>query len=58
MTIDTWLDHATADAAARGLPGLRPLLEALAGAMAALRDADWNDDLGVPAPVDPPPDVR
>ena len=58
MTIDAWLDHAIADATARGLSDLPPLLEALARAMATLRDADWNENLGGSAPVDPPPDVR
>ena len=44
MTIKTWLEHATQDAERRGLPALRPLLEALARSTAALRMADWNDD--------------
>jgi len=35
-----WLSAACADAAARGLPELRPLLEALARSTCALRDAD------------------
>ena len=35
-----WLAHATADAEARGLPQLKPLLEALARSMAALRATD------------------
>jgi hypothetical protein len=58
MTIDAWLDHAIADATARGLLELRPLLEATARAMATLRDADWNDDVGNPPPEDPPADAR
>ena len=44
MTIKTWLELATQDAERRGLPALRPLLEALARSTAALRMADWNDD--------------
>lgn len=44
MTIESWLDAALADANRRGLPGLKPLLESLARATAALRGADWNDD--------------
>ena len=44
MTIKTWLELATHDAERRGLPALRPLLEALARSTAALRMADWNDD--------------
>lgn len=38
--IDDWLAAATADAERRGLPELRPLLEGLARATAALRAAD------------------
>ena len=44
MTIKTWLELATQDAERRGLPALRPLLEALARSTAALRMADWNGD--------------
>jgi hypothetical protein len=44
MTIKLWLEHAIHDAERRGLPGLKPLLEALARSTAALRMADWNDD--------------
>jgi hypothetical protein len=58
MTIDAWLEHALADAAARGLSELRPVLEAIAHAMATLREADWNHDVGVTAPGDHPSDVR
>ena len=42
MTIDTWLQHAIADAERRGLPALKPLLETLAKATSALRAADFN----------------
>jgi len=42
MTIDTWLAAAIADADRRGLPDLKPLLEALARATSALRAADFN----------------
>lgn len=38
-----WLAAAVADAEARGLPELRPLLEGLAVSTAALRRAPWND---------------
>jgi aspartyl-tRNA(Asn)/glutamyl-tRNA(Gln) amidotransferase subunit A len=51
MTIDRWLDWARADAAARGLPELVPLLETLANATRVLRGADWNrapDQAGTP----------
>jgi hypothetical protein len=44
MTINTWLENTVHDADRRGLPALRPLLEALARSMSALRDADWNGD--------------
>jgi hypothetical protein len=44
MTIEDWLAHAVRDAERRGLPELRPLLEGLACATAALRRADWNAD--------------
>lgn len=44
MTIKTWLENAVQDAERRGLPELKPLLEALARAMSALRTADWNCD--------------
>jgi hypothetical protein len=44
MTIDAWLQAAIADAERRGLPGLKPLLEALARATQTLREADFNDN--------------
>lgn len=44
MTIDAWLRSALADAERRGLPELKPLLEALARSIAALRGGDYNDD--------------
>jgi hypothetical protein len=44
MTIEAWLQAAIADAERRALPGLKPLLEALARSTKALRDADWNED--------------
>lgn len=40
MDVRDWLEHACADADARGLPALKPLLETLARATQALRDAD------------------
>jgi hypothetical protein len=40
MTIDRWLQAAIADADQRGLSDLRPLLEALAKATAALRASE------------------
>jgi hypothetical protein len=48
MTLDAWLAAAIADASARGLPQLKPLLESLAVATRALRQADIID------PADPP----
>ena len=44
MTIDAWLQAAIADAERRGIPELKPLLEALARSTRALRAADFNDD--------------
>jgi hypothetical protein len=43
MTIDAWLQAAVADAERRGLPELKPILEALARATTSLRAADFND---------------
>jgi hypothetical protein len=40
MTIETWLQTALADAEQRGLPDLKPLLEALARSTAALRASE------------------
>lgn len=44
MTIDAWLQSAITDAERRGLPELKPLLEALARSIGALRTGDYNDD--------------
>jgi len=56
MTIDAWLQAAIADAERRGLPELKPILETLARATAALRAADFNDHAsGSQASVDGPP---
>ena len=44
MTIQDWLKAALDDAERRGLPALKPILEALARSTAALRAADFNDD--------------
>jgi hypothetical protein len=44
MTVKIWLDNAVQDAERRGVTALRPLLETLARATSALRDADWNLD--------------
>ena len=42
MKIEAWLQSAVADAERRGLPELKPLLEALAKSVAAVRGADFN----------------
>ena len=42
MQIAVWLQSAVADAERRGLPELKPLLEALAKTVAAVRAADFN----------------
>jgi hypothetical protein len=44
MTIDAWLKAAIADAERRGLPDLKPLLEALAQSTKVLRTARFTDD--------------
>ena len=44
MTIESWLQAAIADAEKRGMPELKPILEALAKSTRALRAADFNDD--------------
>ena len=41
MTLAEWLEAAIADAERRGLPELKPLLEGLAQATQALRDAQF-----------------
>ena len=53
MTVDHWLRSAVADAEARGLPELRPLLEMLARATRTLRAADWNARADGASPVRP-----
>ena len=40
MTVQTWLEHAVADAERRGLAGLKSFLEALAQSTDSLRKAD------------------
>lgn len=40
MTVAAWLESACADAERRGLPELKPLLEAVARSLQSLRDAD------------------
>ena len=42
MTLDDWLVAAKTDADRRGLPELKPLLDALADATRVLRAASWN----------------
>jgi hypothetical protein len=44
MTIESWLKAAIADAETRGLPDLKPILEALSRSTQSLRAADFNDD--------------
>ena len=44
MKIADWLVAAKADAEARGLPELVPMLDGLAPATERLRNADWNDN--------------
>ena len=44
MTVDRWLEAARADAERRGMPELKPLIEALAQATRVLRRATFNQD--------------
>jgi hypothetical protein len=48
MTIDSWLRAAIADAEQRGLPELKPLLEGLAVATAAIRAVNLTAGAGDP----------
>lgn len=49
--VSAWLERAIADAKARNLPQLEPLLQALAKSLQALRDADgeFNHPAGTPS---------
>ena len=49
--VEAWLARSVADAEARGLGELKPLLESLARSLQALRDADA--EFGHPALPDP-----
>jgi hypothetical protein len=48
-TIERWLAAAEADARARGLAELTPLLPGMAAATAVLRAAPWNERADAPA---------
>ena len=48
MEVNAWIVAAIADAERRGLPELRPLIEALAQAMRALRGSDLAHQEPVP----------
>jgi hypothetical protein len=50
-TIAAWLQAAIASAERDGHAGTRPVLEALAAAVAALRAASWNADAADSAPL-------
>ena len=58
MTIASWLEHAVRDGERRGLPALRPLLEALARSSSTLRAADWNLDAAGTVDAPTHPDAR
>lgn len=49
MSVDEWLKAAIADAERRGLPELKPLLEGLAQATRALRNAHVGGQANGPA---------
>ena len=55
VTLSAWLEAALADADARRLPALKPLLDNLARSTAALRAADWNADASRDEPPAPEP---
>jgi hypothetical protein len=57
MTLEEWLLLACRDAESRGLGALVPALEGLAGATAALRAADWNEDASEPTSPSAPHDA-
>ena len=48
VSIETWLQAAIADAERRGLPELKPFLEALASTTQALRSSDITATPGEP----------
>jgi hypothetical protein len=50
MTVDRWLEASLADAERRGLPELKPLLEALAQATRLLRAASFDQAQAVRTP--------
>ena len=50
MTVESWLNAAIADAEQRGLPELKPLLEALARATTRLRSMDRRSSFGGASP--------
>ena len=52
--VAAWLERAVADAHARGLTALKPLLEMVARSTAALRDADA--EFGHPGVAEKTPD--
>ena len=60
MTLDAWLAAVVADAERRGVPELKPLLESLARATRALREADFNANASgsVSSPQPPISDVQ
>jgi hypothetical protein len=53
MELDAWVAAAIADAERRGLPELRPLIEALAQATRALRAADLPQHEPIPGGSQP-----
>jgi aspartyl-tRNA(Asn)/glutamyl-tRNA(Gln) amidotransferase subunit A len=55
MTTEQWLAWARADAEARSIDGLPPLLDALASAQRTLRAADWNARADADPAAGPPP---
>jgi hypothetical protein len=53
MTVESWLLASISEAERRGLPELKPLLEALARSTQALRADDFNDRADAPQAPSP-----
>jgi hypothetical protein len=55
VTIEQWLEHATADLEARHLGEAVPVVEAFAQSMRVLRAGEWNHSVASPKPPTPSP---
>lgn len=50
--LDQWRAWATADADARGIAGIAPVIEGLAASLGRLRAVDWVKEQQKPTPQD------